>query len=291
MKMTLILLSIPLLLTGCGDSGNKGGCPACPECEKIPVPETINYEVISYLPFYTDLLDKCKDDDKIPFPSGITHESDIPIQGGKNLANSLNNVSFKEENILKDVKINKETIKLLGKNQVVLIQSHGDYIDEYSHETIVTGEHYIESEISKEDEDRIVQSSISDLKTEYWYSAITPEYIKAYCPDVTGSIIYMGQCHGGHDWGLAQAFIDKGAVAVYGASLQIQMHYGDMMQYRVTSLLGEINPTTNNYYTTGEALKKAQNEYGIDDSVLYGGGGAGARMILYGDPNFRLANK
>ena len=143
----------------------------------------------------------------------------------------------------------------------------------------------------KEDEERIIKAEMPNPKSVYYYSAITSKFVEAYCPDITGSIVYMGQCHGGHDYALATAFLEKGAVAVYGSSLQIQMHYGDMMQYRVTSLLGEINPNTKNYYTTGEALKKAQSEYGVDDSVLYEGGAMGARMILFGDPNFRLANK
>ena len=288
MKKTLVLLSIPLLLSGCGQEKQ---CPQCPECEPIPVPETINYEIISVQPFYTDLLDRCKDDTKIPFPAGVEHESDIIIEGGKNLSKSLNNVSYKDENILKDKVIGKDTFKLFGKNQIIQFQSHGEYVDEWTHSIMITGGDYIEDEISKEDEERIIKAEMPNPKSVYYYSAITSKFVEAYCPDITGSIVYMGQCHGGHDYALATAFLEKGAVAVYGSSLQIQMHYGDMMQYRVTSLLGEINPNTKNYYTTGEALKKAQSEYGVDDSVLYEGGAMGARMILFGDPNFRLANK
>lgn len=258
-------------------------------CEK-PI-EPINYDIVSIQPFYTTFKDRCSDDTKIGFPDGITYETDILIAGANNLAASLKNVSYKEDNKFIDQVINQAMLSKLGKNQIILIQSHGEYIDEYLHETILTGADYDESKVQQEDEDRIVESNMWNQKTYNNYEAITFEYIKAYCPDISGSIVYMGQCFGGIDWALATSFLDKGAVAVYGASDAIQMHYGDMMQYKVTSLLGEINPSTEKYYTTGEALKKAQELYGIDDKVKYDGGANGARVLLYGDPNFRLANK
>lgn len=289
MRTKFIALLIPFTLCACGKEGGSP-CPLCPECID-PTPATVNYDIISLQPFYTDLLDRCKDDTILGFPEGVEHESNLLIAGATNLSNALENVSYKDENCLKDNKINKDTFKMFGKNQIILIQSHGDYVDEYTHETIVTGEDYIEEDIPKEDKDKIVQSSTFNEKTGKMMSALTPEFVKAYCPDISGSIVYMGQCHGAHDYALATAFLDKGAVAVYGSTLAIQMHYGDMMQYRVTSLLSEVNPNTKNYYTTNEALKQAQSEYGINDSAKYGGGAMGARMILFGDPNLRLANK
>lgn len=268
---------IPFLLASCGDNSKPQ--------------EEIHYEVISVQPFYEDLKEACKDDTVLGFPEGVTNEADIIIEGGKNLAKYLNNVSYKNENNLKNTAINKNTFTKFGKNQVILLQTHGNYIDEWSHETFVTGEKYDEASIPEDEKDMIIIANEFVPGTTDRSSQITPDYVKKYCPDVSGSIVYMGQCHGGHDPILAQTFLDKGAIAVYGSTLQIHMHYGDMMQYRVTSLLGEVNPETNNYYTTGEALKKAQSEYGVDDSVKYHGSAMGARMILFGDPNFRLANK
>lgn len=273
--MKKLFLILPLvLLAGC----------------KEPV-EPTKYEVVSIQPFYTLFKDGCSDDTKIGFPEGVTHETDLLIAGANNLATSLENVSYKEENKFTDQVINQTMFSKLGKNQIILIQSHGEYIDTYLHSTILTGADFDETKVSEEDEERIVESSMWNQETFNNYEAITFEYIKAYCPDISGSIVYMGQCFGGIDWALATSFLDKGAVAVYGASDAIQIHYGDMMQYKVTSLLGEINPVTENYYTTGEALAKAQELYGIDDKVKYEGGANGARVLLYGDPNFRLANK
>lgn len=283
MKKLLLLTLASLCLVGCGKEETK-------DKTSIAKEET-HYEIVSVQPFYTSLLDRCSDDTILGFPEGVTKEPDLLIKGATNLATSLENVSYKAENTFKDSVINKETFSKFGKNQVILIQSHGDYFDEYLHETIVTGEDYIEEDIAKEDEERIVESSMFNQETGNMMSAITPQFVDAYCPDISGSIVYMGQCHGAHDWALATSFLDKGAIAVYGATLAIQMHYGDMMQYRVTSLLGEVNPKTNNYYTTSQALAKAQEEYGIDDSVKYLGGANGARVILLGDPNFRLASK
>lgn len=280
----LALLTTTFLLIGCKDNSEQK--------PDNPKPEPAHYEVVTVQPLYSSLLDRCKDDTILGFPEGVENEPDLIIRGAENLASNLSNVSYRYENNLKDKVIGKDTFEKFGKNQIISIQSHGDYVDPYIfHETIVTGADYIEEEISEADEDKIVESTMWNEQTGHSMSAITAEFVKAYCPDLSGSIVYMGQCHGGHDFALAYAFLDKGAVAVYGASDAIHMHYGDMMQYRVTSLLGEVNPTTNNYYTTGEALLKAQEEYGIDDKVKYGGAANGARMLLYGDQSYKLANK
>ena len=270
----LAFLSLPFLLVGCKE-------------EPRPKPEPTHYEVVTVQPLYDEIYEMT--DDVIGFPHDVSHEPDLPIQGGKNLANALENVDYKETNQNKNLPISKDTFKLLGKNQFVMFQGHGDWREE-EHSFLVTNAVMEKESTDPEYIDDMEQGRI----VEYigWPNeGITSKFIDKYCPDITGSIIYLGECFSGHDDVLANSFISKGAVAVLGSSLQIHIHYGDLMQYQISTLLGSINPTTNNYYTLQEALNGAKELYGENDQVHYGASAVGCEVRLFGNGNIRLAEK
>ena len=117
--------------------------------------------------------------------------------------------------------------------------------------------------------------------------AITAKYIKKYTGDLTGSIVYLGECHSAHDTILAQAFIDKGAVAVIGNSRETQQLYNNIIEYTVTVLMCQTNPNSGQQYTFREALEEAKFKYGMTDKDLYPEM-HGARPYVIGDGSFVL---
>ena len=104
-KKILVLLISLLLLCSC----NKK--------------EDTNYEIVTFLPLYDEIYDRCKDDTGIGFPSGISHESDLPIAASNILASKLDNVSFKESNNHKNAVINKELIRTIFSYQLIKLIS------------------------------------------------------------------------------------------------------------------------------------------------------------------------
>lgn len=267
MKNKLIYIGIIALpLTSCGIK---------PEIHVL-----INYSIVTVQPMYSQLIMK-DSDEIIGYPTDAKNEAELIPAGCKNLANSLANVTYSVSDFYFDKPLNKDIISNFNKNQYIVLQSHGDYDTEH-HSFIVTND--------------ILDTGSEDyqngLTCEYmgWPNeGITSKYIDAYCPDISGSIVYLGQCFSGKDDVLAKSFLNKGAVAVLASSCDIQMHYGDMMQYKISTLLGEINPKTNNYYTLKEALEEAQNLYGKTDKEKYQAYSNDCEVLLFGDGNIRLA--
>ncbi len=111
-----------------------------------------------------------------------------------------------------------------------------------------------------------------------------------YVGDLTGSIVYLGNCFSGRECTFAQAFLQKGAEAVIGNSHAIQVPYNSLVEYTTITKLGEINPKTHMTYTIYEALEYAKSIYGKNDHEKNPDlAGDPSEPILYGNPNFRIA--
>ena len=171
----------------------------------------------------------------------------------------------------KDI-ITTQSVKKFGQSQIILWRGHGSWDDENKQPIILTGRDFDETE---SEPNIIIQDG--------FYEAITPEYINKYVGDLSGSLIYLNVCESAHNEKLIEAFLKKGAETVIGSTNTLEMNYSNNIQDMSITLLGEINPTTNNYYTMGEALENAKNEYGAIDP------GSGGKLVLFGNKNYRIA--
>ncbi|MCQ2751608.1 MAG: hypothetical protein MJ189_00645 [Coriobacteriales bacterium] len=199
--------------------------------------------------------------------------------------------SFTYSTSLKDDQVKCDAIEQIHPNQIVIWQGHGDW-DEVNSliilETDTAFSTYSSDPAYTED---IANKLIVEVPGGY-YAGITPGYIDKYGGDMSGSFIYLGSCESGHEGNtsLAQAFLNKGAAAVIVNTHTIQANYGNIMQYTVTTLLTEINPTTGNYYLLGDALAKAKSIYGTNDLEKgWYPAALGAEPFIVGDANWRVA--
>ncbi len=175
-------------------------------------------------------------------------------------------------------------IEKLGSNQLVLWQGHGNW-DEGTETVILdTGRDFDFVEYEKEDSDyRKAVDAGEIVQIDYYYEGITPKYVEKYTSNnLSGSLIFFGVCHSGHNSSLANILLERGASTIVASTRTLQMTYGNLMQYETVRLLGEINPTTNNYYTVGEALDTAKTKYGATDP------GSEGELVIFGDRNYRI---
>lgn len=242
-------------------------------------------EIVSFQPYYTTHDPEIR----VPgweLPEGFEHYADLVKGAGDYLANHIDSIEY--ETCSKEEYINADLLSKMGKNQIIMFEGHGSYmpiyeLDPYCYSVIWTGRDYDEELIKPEDiqEKRIVNA-------DYYHEAITLNFIDEYVGDLTGSIVYLGNCHSGHEVTLAQAFLNKGAEAVIGNSDTIQVAYNSLIEYTTIKKLGEINKDTNKLYTIYEALEYAKSIYGKNDAEKHSSA-LGAEPLLFGNPNFRIS--
>lgn len=251
--MKKLFLILPLvLLVGCKDGKDPGVPP--------------QFEVFSIQPLYSEL--KGKQDSYMDLPSDISDAQDILINGCQKLANSLTNVTYSDTNKICDKSLTKELVSTFKKNSIIVFQNHGFYEDDI-HSIIASGECYPWGEETDEYMVDVNEGRVVDYMGCMTGECYTSKWIDKYCPDITGSIVYLECCYSTKDSTLANAFINKGAKAVYGNSTYVMMRYGDLMCNEIIQSLGQINPQTNKLYTTGEALQKAKTKYASNQRRIY----------------------
>lgn len=286
MKIKYTISLIPLLICGFL-SGCKNNEP------KYIVP---NYIVKTLQPYYK-MQSEIDDPTLLPeIPVKGLNDASIIEEAGVKLA-ILNNVSYDKENQPRDLPLDKQIMSSLGTNQIIMFQGHGDFSEIYR-SCISTGKEYDYEKAKTDDEYRKdkEEGRLVPLSDFYSDEYITSKYIEKYCGDLSGSIIYLGQCLSASEYWveeegkevskidetLVNAFLAKGARTVLAQTRQSQMRYGNVMQFAIMSQLSQINPKTNKLYTISESLEKARNTYGQDDP-----GSHGVTMI-FGDKNFSL---
>ena len=264
----LILSPISINMTSCHNT-------------EVPCKEM---EIVSFQPYYSS-SDPTPSVEGWEIPDGFEHYHDLVKGAGDYLVDNISSISYKS--CSKDENLYEGQIEKLGKNQIIMFEGHGSMEkflggDPYQHSVIWTGLSYNDEKITEDDKEN---SRIVDADGN---AALTMYFIDEYVGDLTGSIVYLGNCHSGHEVTLAQTFLNKGAEAVIGNSDTIQVAYNSLIEYTTIKKLGEINKDTNKLYTIYEALEYAKSIYGKNDAEKdpYA---AGAEPLLFGNPNFRLS--
>ena len=215
-----------------------------------------------FQPFFNE-MDETRGDDPA-LPEGIISDAQCPVAPIKTLQASYGALIKTTRTYNKPISL--EDIKSLGPNQIVIFSGHGTWMGEEIHSTILTGrlfdyDAYQNDPLYRQDcdEGRIVE----DVGNE----AITIKYIQKYCPNLNNSFVFLGICQGAYhcdgeedaDQYLVNAFLEKGAAAVFGYSQTTDMRYSNVLVYTIIKDLGEKK-------SLNEALLDATNKYGTDDS-------------------------
>lgn len=217
-----------------------------------------------FQPFLNEMDETRSDDPSLP--DGLISDAQCPVAPIKTLQASYGALIKTTRTYNKPISL--EDIKSLGPNQIIIFSGHGTWMGPEIHSTILTGkafdyDEYQNNPLYRQDcyEGRIVD----DVGNE----AITIEYIKKYCPNLNNSFVFLGICQGAYhldgeedaDKYLVNAFLNKGAAAVFGYSQTTDMRYSNVLVYTIIKDLGEEK-------TLNEALLDATNKYGQTDSSV-----------------------
>lgn len=252
------------------------------------------YNVLTIQPYWEEAKSSTVAEPALPVEG--SDDATIIVEAAKKLATNQH-VSYKESDTYK-TPIDKELFNKFGENQFLIFQGHGEYDYEGNHSLIRTGKDFDQS---KYDSDPVYKDDVDKKRIISWgggfgmdsAEAISAKYVDEYCPVITNSVVYLGQCESCHeekyddpkgiDATLVNSFLNKGAAAVIANTQSISQRYGNLIEYTTMSLLADVNPKTNKLYTIGESLKKAKEMYGECDP-----GGIHAIPTLFGDENFSL---
>lgn len=100
------------------------------------------------------------------------------------------------------------------------------------------------------------------------YYGITSKFIEKYYEGKNNAIIYLGACQSGKDNVLANAFLSKGASAVYCYDETVSMEYEMIMRTLVFYGLTTKYHHGTEPYTTADALAYAQSICGTNDPFI-----------------------
>lgn len=268
MKKYIFALLPLLLLSSCNNNEEKE-------------PEVKQYKVVTIQAFNADAVGVSDTTEGLELPEGVNNDSELITKSAEYLANKLTNVTYSKEN--KHVgPLTKEIFQSLGPNQIISFQGHGLFDSTY-HSLIQNENDYDFEDTTNEDynEHRIVEGS---MKESFSY-----KYIDKYCGDLSGSIIYLGQCYSCYDSRLAQSFLAKGAKAIFGNSNYVKARYGDLMQYTIIKALADTNPETGKLNNVSQALDVANTLIGRNQLDFYTFAGMEeGHIVLYGDSFYSL---
>ncbi len=156
-----------------------------------------------------------------------------------------------------DGEVNVNECAQFGKYNVVLWHGHGVYDKKYGSLLLIGIERNDENDSKYSD--AILSGDMMYTKSGY---LISSTFIDKYVAD--NSIVYLGTCSSGKDEKLAQAFINKGAEAVYVNSNKIHTEYNLRMINSVAEgLCRQYDDGT--YYTVEDALEYAKSRNGERD--------------------------
>ena len=209
-----------------------------------------------FQPFFNEMDET--ESDVIDLPTDIISDAQCPVAPVKTLQNNYGA-------LIKTIRtynqpITFENIQSLGPNQIIIFTGHGTWMGTGIHSAILTGKYFNEDDLKDPlykqdyDEGRIVN--------DFGNEAITYKYIEKYCPNLDNSFVYLSICEGAYhlddidgDQTLVNAFLNKGAKAVFGYTKTTDMRYSNVMVYRIINELAEGN-------TLGDALTNAKADYG-----------------------------
>lgn len=240
---------------------------------------------------------------------------------GNNLEDVINNITstFSSDitsgGIVDSSDVGPHCIDSFGPDQVILWRGHGGY-DGSIHAFLGTTRLFNASEYSNDDiiEDRLLVSvqvngtvaqkgksgqvvTDADRNPALYPVYITSEYVNAHCPDMTGSMVYLGCCLGAKDSVLAASFLNKNCNVVFGFSESVWSSYSnDFLPEMIYEMCSLDRAYLDQYHTISEAIIITQDLIGENDTVYYGTGNdpdnpkAPAYPILFGNRDYRFAD-
>lgn len=263
-RKIVLFFSLILLCVGIMTNGVFASTGYVPSDEEIaPVSDIktgdkalsdINVRI--FQPFLSEMDDTTSE--VIDLPTGIISDAQCPVAPVKTLQEYYGALIKTTRTI--NTPISLEDIQSLGPNQIIIFSGHGTWINESVHSTIVTGKLFdyddLEDPLYKQDveEGRIV----NDVGNE----AITYKYIEKYCPNLNNSFVFLGICQGAYhcddvdgDQTLVNAFLNKGARAVFAYTQTTDMRYSNVMVYTIINDLAQ-------GMSLGDALDDGKTKYG-----------------------------
>ncbi len=184
-----------------------------------------------------------------------------------------------------------ERIRELGPDSVVLWHGHAGYSDTLG-PTMVTGDEFDYEALTDADENNPYLEDCWDeniIMTSDGKVMISAGYIAKHCGRLDNSLIYLGTCASGKGNRMYDAFLNKGAAAVVAnTGVLIDTKYNLSMMKAVLTGMCDINVETGNYYTVGEALAKAYETVGENDSAMSGGSHDPSKPVLHGADDYRF---
>ena len=195
--------------------------------------------------------------------------------------------SFDTADDLDNAAVTPEILKKLGDYDVIVFEGHGGY-SSATHAFLITGQAYT---------DDYYNANLADFQngnliaTTDGRVAVTAGFFDKYLPagSLDGALVYLATCNSCRDRVLVDAFLNKGAQAVYANDGTIYTVYNYAMLERI---LGQLCGKNGTFYTTGGALDDAQAAYGYLDNIALtpdpGDATNSAVVCLFGDRNMRF---
>ena len=120
---------------------------------------------------------------------------------------------------------------------------------------------------------------------------VTPYFFEHHCPDLKGSMIWLGCCHSAQTNELAEILLRNGACAVVGYDNAAASGYNNDLLKTTLDRMCEIDDETGFYTTLGKAVSAAKAEHGKEDWTLPDS--VGAQAVIKGGTKaekYRLYN-
>lgn len=249
----------------------------------------VSMQVITCQPSYTEMGGSGYRTNAYTLPDGVGYVLEMLDKVGSDVDNTFDNYSFSSSNNYDDGEVTLDVINSFGSNQVILWHGHG-YYGPSVNSSLVTGELFSWDNYRNDEEyysNCISNRFVNGLDFQYSHVIITSRYIERYCENMENSFVYLAACSSGKSSELADAFLACGAGAVVANSETIIRSYNVAMLYETVSNMLKINKSTNNYYTLGEALEKAKEKYGENDTDYWSDASEsqGATPMIFGGDN------
>lgn len=227
--------------------------------------------IYTFEPFYVDFAKP---------ESGYSGSTDDAAYG---VTAMVQGTKFLSRDNFDETDVTLSAIRSISKNSVVLWYGHGGYAKSY-HSYLITGEPF--DEYAFVNDPAYYKDFLNDCLLGCGDRvAVSGNYIRKYCGDLSGSLIFLVSCKGAMDSYLADSFLARGARSVLAFSNTVSCIYGEAMMLKV---MNELTLHDGSAYNTIEtALANARFACGVEDPHYPAN--PRARLLLFGDPNYRLS--
>ncbi|MBR5518407.1 MAG: VWA domain-containing protein [Clostridia bacterium] len=214
------------------------------------------------------------------YPDSIEQYKTYVDNGANLIANAFDAYVFNDSYNYDDAEVDLSQSSQFGNFNVVLWDGHGCYDYNYG-PLLLTG-------IPRNaNNDALYYSLLADGTMAYGKNSyfIGSKFVNTCIADgsLDNTVLYFGTCSSGYTSELAEAFLSKGAEAVYVTSDTIKTSYNAQMTYSICEALSTQKPD-GKYYNVEEALDYAKQKNGSND-----GGKKYTTVDLYtNNPKFSL---